>query len=255
MAIHQAFHEDGPGTCVQANRQDHSRAPPDEPPVMHGPWASAGGAWERDTCAWWGACHGCVPLQRSLQLFGHPHIVAFNRECRCNVGRTMQSWRNPGDKRAGTSFGRRLTTPAAELPIIIARLVKRQLHLGDTVSLEGDSIAGLDDFSMDELRIRVEFDCAKAAFVFDHGVSPTFVGSRRRHRTAPDRLYGRRSPVFACGTGSTALIVFRNCEKPEAEIVDRQAGVASEAKPRPHVFRETPGATPTENAIVAPRRD
>lgn len=112
--------------------------------------------------------------------------------------------------------------------MIIARLVKRQLHLGDTVSLEGDSIADLDDFSRDELRIRVKCDCAKAAFVCDHGVTTTIVGRRRRDRTAPGRLYGGRSPVFARGTGSTALLVFRNCEKPEAEIVDRQAGVASE---------------------------
>lgn len=75
--------------------------------------------------------HGCAPLHRSLQLLGNPRIEAFACQCRRDNQLTMQIRRNPGDELAGKRFDRRLTTRSAELQRVIARLVKRQLHLGD----------------------------------------------------------------------------------------------------------------------------
>src|SRR5947209_3381185 len=106
----------------------------------------------------------------------------------------MKLWRNARHELTREGLVRLFPALRAECEIIVDRSLEGCFQFGDALSLEGDHVARVEDFAMENPRFVVEFDFANITLVFHHGVTPAWTRNRRMERTAP-------LSVSFCGCG------------------------------------------------------
>jgi hypothetical protein len=91
---------------------------------------------------------------------------------------TMKLRRNAGYELARKWFVRLFPALLAEGEVIVDRFLEGRLQFGNAFSLEGDYIARVEDFAVEDPRFVIEFDFANIPFVFHHGVTPGSIRGR-----------------------------------------------------------------------------